>query len=481
MGLLRKKELYLADVKALVARDGFPLHTNTSNCMLEACIHYVSSILGLEVFVELHETYTLKLGSLTIQALVHWTQKVFNAAITSAFLSERICNVLLCNIEEKGYARQAGILADRLYNKGLVSVYGSYSALNKSFDNEGPPEGMQVGWKDIELMLKLNDNHSCCTYNGIMAVLSPTVLVCQNCLLLQQLDVQSGSRLIITCKDVYSTSVMYSIGVAFARTRPMLLPCRGSVPLWATAWAQCAEAAAFASLDVNLWLTSALVSLDVRRASTQEPLDDFSHIQYGTFRNLFDVQGLRDECCSLGVASGVVEFVEFMCMELSVDSVCIGLLYASLDRKVLTNTKLSREFHLCCLLADGRYMHLLAVEELSDEDVFWSGSHLLRSEACACLTDQPGLLERRGEGIGFCLSPLLQNGTWYSLSEEVHFALWDDLYEFSYVADATVVQYKWDGWFSNYYRDAEAEATYPAIRLEPEALVREAITEGRER
>ena len=154
MDRLRNKELSLTDVMQQVQLNVFPLNIDTVNCMLEACIHHESPILGLEVFAAMREDYALVPEKLTIQALVHLTEHVFNAVNTSVLLSERACNVLICIFAEEGYTRQADMLADALYMRGLVAVYDTYSVLFRILEEEGSPEGTKTGWKHFEQLLK---------------------------------------------------------------------------------------------------------------------------------------------------------------------------------------------------------------------------------------------------------------------------------------------------------------------------------------
>ena len=154
MDRLRSNQLVVTDVIVQVQRNVFPLNIDTVNCMLEACIHHESPILGLEVFAAMREDYALVPEKLTIQALVHLTEHVFNAVNTSVLLSERACNVLICIFAEEGYTRQADMLADALYMRGLVAVYDTYSVLFRILEEEGSPEGTKTGWKHFEQLLK---------------------------------------------------------------------------------------------------------------------------------------------------------------------------------------------------------------------------------------------------------------------------------------------------------------------------------------
>ena len=154
MDRLRSNQLVVTDVIVQMQRNVFPLNIDTVNCMLEACIHHESPILGLEVFAAMREDYALVPEKLTIQALVHLTEHVFNAVNTSVLLSERACNVLICIFAEEGYTRQADMLADALYMRGLVAVYDTYSVLFRILEEEGSPEGTNTGWKHFEQLLK---------------------------------------------------------------------------------------------------------------------------------------------------------------------------------------------------------------------------------------------------------------------------------------------------------------------------------------
>ena len=154
INLLASNELSLAYVQEVVVENNvFPVDIDTVNIMLETCIQYDSPILGLEVFGLLHGTHRLETVPLTIEALVHLTERAYNVH-TPVHLSERAYNVLICELAGKGYAKQACMLADRLHKQGFQAAYGTYSALIKSVENEGSSEGTKCGWKYFEHLME---------------------------------------------------------------------------------------------------------------------------------------------------------------------------------------------------------------------------------------------------------------------------------------------------------------------------------------